>query len=585
MTHFVQSAGSATPPPAEFEQRLKIAGAKSGDVQVTLIWFNRNDLDLHCIEPNGNEIFWNRRRSNSGGELDVDMNVTPTTDRPVENVYWPKGRAPLGRYRVFVNYYANHGGRDPSEYKVSVLANGERHEFSGNVSAKVRKVLVCEFDVLPPSLKLAVPSEMRIDPKGENTLPLRILREGFTGPVEIRLDGDLSGIRPSESSIPEDRDDFEIVLVATDAAVGSRDIRVKASGRNAGGGAVDAEGALTLIVARPAPKSTWSWTLALVIGLWTALLAVGLSLALVIGQNRYLGRPFLSTREGAMLTLGSLVAGAVAGGGGQVVYGMLSHLRLFAEIGFVAGWLLLGALLGRGVVFFIPNLDSWRATLAGACGGLIGAVAFIAVSFIGDIAGRLVGAGILGFAIGLMVALMEAAGRRYWLEVTFGQRAANVVNLGVTPVFVGGNPDKCTIAIPGAPERALKFWEGDGQVFCLDVLAEKTFPVTAGYRHRLRDAAIAVCSSDKTGEEHRSPRPVSPSPVIPTARLVVPSKPKAAKPPKAPADRSKTPAPVKSLRAAPAPAPAIKPVPCPECGCLIKGLGGRRVCPNCATAF
>lgn len=82
------------PPPPEFAQRLEKAGAKSGDVQITLIWFNRNDLDLHCVDPMKEHIFFGHRRSRSGGELDVDMNVTGESTRPVENIYWPKGRAP-----------------------------------------------------------------------------------------------------------------------------------------------------------------------------------------------------------------------------------------------------------------------------------------------------------------------------------------------------------------------------------------------------------------------------------------------------------------------------------------------------------
>lgn len=56
------AAQAPTPPPPEFAQRLQQAGAKSGNVQITLIWFNVNDLDLHCIEPSGNEIFYGNRR-------------------------------------------------------------------------------------------------------------------------------------------------------------------------------------------------------------------------------------------------------------------------------------------------------------------------------------------------------------------------------------------------------------------------------------------------------------------------------------------------------------------------------------------
>src|SRR4029079_11025411 len=110
--------------PAEFADRVRMAGAQNGDAQITLIWFHVNDLDLHCVDPAGQEIFFGNRRVGSGGELDVDMNASGAeTDRPVENIYWPKGLAPAGKYRVYVNHYANHGGREPTAYKVSILAD------------------------------------------------------------------------------------------------------------------------------------------------------------------------------------------------------------------------------------------------------------------------------------------------------------------------------------------------------------------------------------------------------------------------------------------------------------------------------
>lgn len=47
------------------------------------------------------------RKAESGGELDVDCNSAP--DRicvaPVENVYWPIGRAPEGGYTYWVELF------------------------------------------------------------------------------------------------------------------------------------------------------------------------------------------------------------------------------------------------------------------------------------------------------------------------------------------------------------------------------------------------------------------------------------------------------------------------------------------------
>ncbi len=76
--------------------------------------------------------------------------------------------------------------------------------------------------------------------------------------------------------------------------------------------------------------------------------------------------------------------------------------------GRVLAWVVLGALLGRGRAFFVPNLPPDRALLGGAIGGALGAVGFLgAASAFADVAGRLLGAALLGFLMGLMIALVE----------------------------------------------------------------------------------------------------------------------------------------------------------------------------------
>ena len=46
-----------------------------GDVEITLEWETSDDLDLHCIGPRRDEIYFDNRRGRSGGYLDSDMNV------------------------------------------------------------------------------------------------------------------------------------------------------------------------------------------------------------------------------------------------------------------------------------------------------------------------------------------------------------------------------------------------------------------------------------------------------------------------------------------------------------------------------
>lgn len=59
----------------EVQSRLDRENAQTGDLQVSLIWYGQNDLDLHCVDPFGERIWHEHRKAASGGELDVDMNA------------------------------------------------------------------------------------------------------------------------------------------------------------------------------------------------------------------------------------------------------------------------------------------------------------------------------------------------------------------------------------------------------------------------------------------------------------------------------------------------------------------------------
>ncbi|MDW8052757.1 MAG: DUF2135 domain-containing protein [Armatimonadota bacterium] len=120
----------------EIVQRLERVGAQFGDPQFSLAWNNRNDLDLHVIDPAGNHIWFRQRSSPTGGELDVDANADRSrlTTNPVENIYWPPGGAPEGTYVVYVHHYANHGDPDPTPYTLRITMNGRVREFQGSLS-------------------------------------------------------------------------------------------------------------------------------------------------------------------------------------------------------------------------------------------------------------------------------------------------------------------------------------------------------------------------------------------------------------------------------------------------------------------
>lgn len=101
--------------------------AGTGDVAFRLLWEGRSDLDLHVQDPTGERIFFGERRVESGGVLDVDCNGA--SDRlcrhPIENVFWPEGRAPEGLYRFWVRAHYVDPSESPVAFQLQVLRGEE----------------------------------------------------------------------------------------------------------------------------------------------------------------------------------------------------------------------------------------------------------------------------------------------------------------------------------------------------------------------------------------------------------------------------------------------------------------------------
>jgi hypothetical protein len=129
------AAATNVPEAAAIAQRLGEVNAKGGDIQISLSWHNYNDLDLHCIDPAGVEIFFgNPVSSRTGGELDVDQNAhLPYNNSPVENIYWPLGGAPAGLYRVSVVYYSPHSEINDTAFLVRTVVQGKTNYFRSNI--------------------------------------------------------------------------------------------------------------------------------------------------------------------------------------------------------------------------------------------------------------------------------------------------------------------------------------------------------------------------------------------------------------------------------------------------------------------
>ena len=112
--------------------RLAGYGAKKGLVTVSLIWDTVDDLDLHLVKDQRlpkkgtyhfKDMILYSRRNTYWGNLDIDMNVFPKTNEPVENIYMPS--LPKGRYGVYVHWYKRHTGNRTINFRVLVQRKGQ----------------------------------------------------------------------------------------------------------------------------------------------------------------------------------------------------------------------------------------------------------------------------------------------------------------------------------------------------------------------------------------------------------------------------------------------------------------------------
>lgn len=126
---------------SDIKENVKAAGGSvAGVLRFSIQWNDggkdNSDLDAHCIEPNGTEIYYasfkKPRMTLMGGQLDIDImepfsECEASNGVAVENItYGTKARMKPGTYKFFVNQYCSRGSKG---FKAEIEADGEIHSY------------------------------------------------------------------------------------------------------------------------------------------------------------------------------------------------------------------------------------------------------------------------------------------------------------------------------------------------------------------------------------------------------------------------------------------------------------------------
>jgi hypothetical protein len=401
------TAGAAAAPSLLFDSavqgRLVAAGASmTGDIMAALSWESRDDLDLHCIDPSGTRIYFQRRKSTTGGELDVDQNVgPPLRDDPVEHIYWPLDGAPEGKYVFMVYFYTRRSSLSEVPFRLEVQ-------------------------------------------------------------IGDKLIKKTSTLTTAGSTINDGKVVFEFNYQKAPAL--------------------------------PRKTSTGGFLLGVAsVGLTLGFLALGTAFAISVTQSRMLGSDSWLPRDFGKIILLSLCSGIFAGFVGQALLTVMasglgaSGGRLFK----VVAWVVVGGTLGFAFSLIIPNLDRGKAILGGLIGGVL---AGIALTLLPGGIGRFLACVILGGAVGLSVAVVEAMAREGYLRVIWGPGEFTTVNLGSMPVTVGTGIES-TVKIPkssGFPATIATFSMRDGKATMYHNMTGATHPLRDGNKLPLGTVTIEV---------------------------------------------------------------------------------------------
>src|SRR3990172_2486905 len=190
---------------------------------------------------------------------------------------------------------------------------------------------------------------------------------------------------------------------------------------------------------------------------------IGFCIGALIGLSEGLAArsPMYALRSGAITGLFGAVGGAIG--------------LPIAEFGFLTlggeawtrslGWALFGALIGAGLGYSSGS-QLWKPAVGGAIGGAVGG-ALLEIArfrFSDPLIGKAVGLGLVGAAIGALIAFIVLLLSRAWLEVVTGKMKGTefvldkFIHANGPSAYVGSDALKADIVLPDpdiAPQHAL----------------------------------------------------------------------------------------------------------------------------------
>ena len=155
---------------SDIRENVKNAGGKVyGVLRFSIQWNEAGtdncDLDAHCVEPNGYEIYFGSARRPSaspmGGQLDVDI-IHPNGRVAVENITWGDSRRMKeGTYTFYVHQYsgsARHGFRAEIEFNGTIYSFDYDKTMRSGEKIRVAEVRMDQYGNF--TLKELIPSSV-----------------------------------------------------------------------------------------------------------------------------------------------------------------------------------------------------------------------------------------------------------------------------------------------------------------------------------------------------------------------------------------------------------------------------------------